>query len=482
MVYHISDANGYVVVTGFGIKDVNIDKKAWVWPWQKVANISISPFDIEITLQAITMEKLQFSLPAVFTIGPDDEPKALKRYAMLLTDNSKHTKSLIPASRTHVQEIVKGIIEGETRVIISGLTMEEIFASRQIFKTKIIENVQSELDQFGLKIYNANIKELQDAPGSEYFKNLSRKAHEGVSNQARVDVANARMIGEIGEAEKKGKTKQEISKIDAETAVLETKRKSEKAQADAELTTTQTNLNMGIKLAQITAQRKAEARDAELQKDVETRRADMELAKRRATDLVHAKIEKEATQENADASLYKETKSADGALYKQKAAADGAMYKARLEAEAAYYRATKEAEAVFFAKQKEAQGLTELAKAYGNLANVLGGSQGLMQYMMLQNDTYEKLALANAKAINGLQPKITVWNTGSGEASAGGVGGNAAVRNIFQNLPPLFETIQDQTGIRPPTWLAQMPQVQTGGMTSTDLVGKGANSNGVTGH
>ena len=143
------------------------------------------------------------------------------------------------------------------------------------------------------------------------------------------------MIGEIGEAEKKGKTKQEISKIDAETAVLETKRKSEKAQADAELTTTQTNLNMGIKLAQITAQRKAEARDAELQKDVETRRADMELAKRRATDLVHAKIEKEATQENADASLYKETKSADGALYKQKAAADGAMYKARLEAEAA---------------------------------------------------------------------------------------------------------------------------------------------------
>ena len=183
--------------------------------------------------------------------------------------------------------------------------------------------------------YNANIKELQDAQGSEYFKNLSRKAHEGVSNQARVDVANARMIGEIGEAEKRGKTKQEISKIDAETAVLETKRKSEKAQADAELATTQTNLNMGIKLAQITAQRQAEARDAELQKDVETKRADMELAKRRAIDLVHAKIEREAAEQSADASLYRETKSADGALYKQKAAADGTIYKAKLEAEAA---------------------------------------------------------------------------------------------------------------------------------------------------
>ena len=92
----------------------------------------------------------------------------------------------------------QGIIEGETRVIVSGLTMEEIFKERQLFKTKVIENVQSELNQFGLGIYNANVKELQDTAGSEYFKFLSRKAHEGASNQAKVDVANACMMGEIG--------------------------------------------------------------------------------------------------------------------------------------------------------------------------------------------------------------------------------------------------------------------------------------------
>ena len=136
--------------------------------------------------------------------------------------------------------------------------------------------------------YNANVKELQDTHGSEYFKFLSRKAHEGASNQAKVDVANARMIGEIGEAEKKGKTRQEISKIDAQTAVLETQRKSEKAQADAELSTTQTNLNMNIQLAQIQATRQAEAKDAELQRNVEIKRSEMELEKRRAKDLVHA--------------------------------------------------------------------------------------------------------------------------------------------------------------------------------------------------
>lgn len=83
-------------------------------------------------------------------------------------------------------------------MIVSGMTMEEIFKERQLFKSKVIENVQEELNQFGLRIYNANVKELQDTAGSEYFKFLSRKAHEGASNQAKVDVANACMMGEIG--------------------------------------------------------------------------------------------------------------------------------------------------------------------------------------------------------------------------------------------------------------------------------------------
>lgn len=89
----------------------------------------------------MTSEKLQFSLPAVFTIGPENTPEALKRYAMLLTGNSDGTpaaSSKMPTAtgRGHVQDIVKGIIEGETRVIVSSLTMEEIFKERQLFKVR----------------------------------------------------------------------------------------------------------------------------------------------------------------------------------------------------------------------------------------------------------------------------------------------------------------------------------------------------------
>ena len=55
------------------------------------------------------MEKLQFSLPAVFTIGPDNEPHALQKYAMLLTGNADGTPvstKTMSTGRGHVQDIV----------------------------------------------------------------------------------------------------------------------------------------------------------------------------------------------------------------------------------------------------------------------------------------------------------------------------------------------------------------------------------------
>jgi flotillin len=45
MVYNIADANEFLVLTGFGIEDVRITKKAWVWPFQRCSRISVLPAD-----------------------------------------------------------------------------------------------------------------------------------------------------------------------------------------------------------------------------------------------------------------------------------------------------------------------------------------------------------------------------------------------------------------------------------------------------
>jgi flotillin len=425
-------------------------------------------------------------VPAVFTIGPHDDKASLEKYAVLLTGDSdgqvsaKGTRT-IATGRNHVQDIVKGIIEGETRSIVSNMTMEELFNNRRLFKRQVIECVQNELDQFGLRIYNANVKELQDMGESKYFESLARKAHEGAQSQAQVDVAHARMIGRVGEAEKEGEAKQRIAKINAHTAVLETERKVEKANADQKLRTREITIARELNLEQIASDRAAQHRDAELQRGVEEKRAAMELERLRATTVTQAKIQRESAQQHADAEFYNQSKQAEAHLINQRAEADAIAYSGEREAEIAATKKTRDAEASFFVKQKEAQadffarqqeaaGITEMAKAYGELANVLGGPQGLMQYLMLQNNTYEKLTLANAKAINGLQPKINVWNTGS--AGAEGADSMAPIRNLFQTLPPLLSTIQDQTGMTPPAWLAGMPEQngQHGDMTTQEKV------------
>jgi len=464
--YHVAEPNSYLVITGIGIDKVLIKKKAFVLPFQKVSKISITPFDFSMALQAMTLEKLKFSLPAVFTIGPADSLEALEKYAVLLTGESDGRPTQTAAKgvvavadshgRSHVADIVKGIIEGETRSIVSTMTMEELFRERKVFKDKVIQQVQSELDQFGLCIYNANVKELQDTPGSEYFAILSRKAHEGALNQAKVDVADARMRGEVGEAEKQGKTKQEVAKIHAATAVLETERKAEKAAADAKLTDKEIQIGRDLNVARILAKREAERRDAELNTEVEQKKALMELERLRATKVVQAKIEKESSQQKADADLYKQEKAAEGRKFAEQADAEAAAFRTMRDAEADYYARERAAQAQLIAQQREAEGLSAMAKAYGDMANVLGGPQGLMQYLMLTNGVYERLAEANGNAIKGLQPKINVWNTGS-PADGTMADPSAPIRNLFQSLPPLLSTIHDQTGMAPPAWLAQMP-------------------------
>ncbi|KAG8408254.1 hypothetical protein J3459_018025 [Metarhizium acridum] len=536
--YKVSGPDEYLAITGWRIRTVKITKSCLVWPFQRYTRFSVQPHDYAMDLQAMTKEKLQFALPVVFTVGPDvnarganssseaewenegaagreDSGDALMKYAMLLagSDDKKTDHG------AHVASIVKGIIEGETRVLVSSMTMEEIFTEREMFKKRIFRNIQSELDQFGLKIYNSNVKELKDAPGSVYFESLSRKAHEGATNQARIDVAEAQLRGNVGEAKRRGEQDREIAKINADTAVQKTERDIERAKAGARLQTQQTHLTRDVDVARVEAQRALESKDEDLKKEVEIKRAAAEMERLRAKDVVKATIARESKQQAADAATYEVTANAranqeanqrlaDADAYtsrvgaeaenyaaQQKAAADANnkrveaeaekyaaqqfadadAYRTRVEAEAENYAAQQkadadannkrvEAEAENYAAQqsadasvirqlKEAEGISAMADAYAKLAGAFGGPAGLLQYMMIEKGTYVELAKANAEAIRGLQPKISVWNTGSNSA-AGEAGGDptSAMRNVYQMLPPLMTTINEQTGITLPEW------------------------------
>lgn len=306
MTYKVASPTELLAVTGWGIRDIKLVKKAYVWPFQKCTRVDLSPVNYTFEVQAMSAEKLPFILPAVFTIGPqvEDQEKVLL-YAKLLSSHDKQSN--------HVNELVQGVIEGETRVLAASMTMEEIFKGTKEFKKEVFEKVQLELNQFGLLIYNANVKQLVDVPGHEYFSYLGQKTQMEAANQAKVDVAEARMKGQVGEKLRDGQTRQNAAKIDAETKIIKMQREgegeketvrvktdvqifqyekeAEVAEANAELATKKAGWTRLAQLAEVEASKAVDLRTAELQSEVERKNALTRTEKLKAEFLSKASVE-----------------------------------------------------------------------------------------------------------------------------------------------------------------------------------------------
>ncbi|BFG18945.1 hypothetical protein CerSpe_052190 [Prunus speciosa] len=470
--YKVASPSEYLVITGVGIEDIRLAKKGWILPGQSYIIFDMSPVNYTFEVQAMSSEKLPFMLPAVFTIGPriDDMP-SLHKYAKLI---SRHDKL-----STHVKELVQGIIEGETRVLAASMTMEEVFKGTKEFKQEVFGKVQLELNQFGLLIYNANVKQLVDVPGHEYFSYLGQKTQMEAANQAKVDVAEARKKGEIGSKEREGLTLQNAAKIDAETKIYATRRvgegrmaeikvkaevkvyenvrEAEVAEANAELAKKKAGWAMEAQVAEVEAAKAVALRDAELQKEVERMNALTITEKLKAEFLSKASVEYETKVQEANWELYIKQKAAEAILYQREKEAEAQ----KAIAEAELYARQQVADGEFYAKKKEAEGLMALGQAQGaylrTLLDAVGGNYAAMRdFMMIKSGMFQEIAKINAEAVRGLEPKISIWTNGGGESGDGGHGAMKEVAEVYKMLPPLFKTVHEQTGMLPPAWMGTL--------------------------
>ncbi|KAF6147635.1 hypothetical protein GIB67_031626 [Kingdonia uniflora] len=444
--YRVASASEYLVITGIGITDVKLAKKAWILPGQSTAIFDVSPVNYTFQVQAMSAEKFPFILPAVFTIGPrvDDEQSFIK-YAKLISPRDKLSN--------HVKELVQGIIKGETRVLAASMTMEEVFRGTKEFKQEVFEKVQLELSQFGLLIYNANVKQLVDVPGHEYFSYLGQKTQMEAANQARVDVAEAKMKGEIGSKLREGQTLQNAAKIDAETKVIATQRQGDGKKEE-------------IKLAEVEATKAVAIRAAELQREVERMNAMTQTEKLKADLLSKASVEYETKVQEANWEIYRKQKAAEAVLYEKENEAEAQ----RATASATLFARQQSADGELYMKERKAQGLMASAEAQGvyirTLLDALGGNYAaLRDYMMINRGLFQELAKINAGAVQGLQPKISIWTSGSGAEMADGAGPrNMAMKEVagvYRMLPPLFKTVNEQTGMLPPAWMGTLTDTTT---------------------
>ncbi|KAE8729684.1 Flotillin-like protein 1 [Hibiscus syriacus] len=483
--YRIANASQYLAVTGAGIEDIKLVKKTWVFPGQTCTVLDLSPVNYTFQVQAMSAEKLPFVLPAVFTIGPrEGDNDSLIKYARLMSPHHKESY--------HVKELVQGVIEGETRVIAAAMTMEEIFKGTKEFKREVFDKIQLELNQFGLVVYNCNVQQLVDVPGHEYFSYLGQKTQMEAANQAKIDVAEAKMKGEVGAKLREGQTKQNAAKIDAETKIIatqrqgegkkeeirvntevkvfENQREAEIAKANADLAKKKAGWSKEAQVAQVEATKAVALREAELQKEVEMMNAATMTEKLKSEFLSKASVDYDIKVKEANRELYKKQKEAEARLYEKEKQAEAE----KSMADAAFYTRKQVADGELYAKQKEAEGLMTLAKAQGmylrTLLESVGGNYGVLRdYLMINAGMFQDIAKINAEAVRGLQPKISIWTNGGGDAGGGGADGNVAVSKnsamkevagVYKMLPPLFETVYDQTGMLPPSYMGTLTRPQ----------------------
>ncbi|KAI7986620.1 Flotillin-like protein 1 [Camellia lanceoleosa] len=453
--YFIAGPSEVLAVTGCGIPDIKLAKKKWIWPGQKFTRVDISPVNYTFEVQAMSAEKLPFILPAVFTIGPRvDCEESMLKYAKLISPHDKLSN--------HVTELVQGVIEGETRVLAASMTMEQIFKGTKEFKKEVFDKVQLELDQFGLHIYNANVKQLVDVRGHEYFSYLGQKTQMEAANQARIDVAEAKMKGEIGSKQREGLTTQNAAKIDAETKIIATKRQGEGkkeevkvktevqifenqkaadvAEANAELATKKAGWAQLAQLAEVESAKAVALREAELQRAVEEKNALTQLEKLKAENLSKASVEYEIKDLKLIKRYKKQIQSCTRSRKKQKQFSSRSKKRRKSKARSdLFYTCQQVADGELYSKKKEAEGIAAVAEAQGfYLRNLLKEANGnyaaVRDYMMINSGA----------------------NNGGGEGGAGG-GGMKDVAGVYSMLPPLFQTVHEQTGMLPPAWLGTLP-------------------------
>lgn len=159
MLYYAAQSNEYLCKTGFLVPDIEVVKTCFKLPGQRLLRFSLTPHNYSLEIKAMSLEKLQFVLPVTFAVGPEDSPQALQAYCRFLGNEAIRDPEKI-------RSLIEAIIKGEVRIIAAGMKIEEMFSNRKLFKTLVMEYIEQDLKNFGLRIYNTNIKELADAPGS----------------------------------------------------------------------------------------------------------------------------------------------------------------------------------------------------------------------------------------------------------------------------------------------------------------------------
>ena len=306
----------------------------FVWPViQDYKVMSLKPFQISSEVVGPDSGMIQTHVKVALTTAISQDPAIQQNAAA----------RFLSANPEEITRQIKTILEGEVRLIIASMSIEDINSNRDAFKTKVKDSLGNELAKVGYDITNINIQEITD--DADFIKNLGKKKETEARANAEADIADKEKDGAIRKANIKKEQEIQVATADK----------------DRETTVSQTRQEQAVRVAEIEKEQETKIADTQRAKEVQL----AEIEKDKQSGIADQKALEVAAVANANADAESKKAEAEArkvaAVAEQKAKAESS--KAESEANQRKAVATAEADAEATENEKEAEMQTRIAEA-----------------------------------------------------------------------------------------------------------------------
>lgn len=323
-------------------------------------------------------------------------------------------------SEGEIRSVAQETLEGHQRAIMGNMTVEEIYKDRKKFSKAVFEVASSDLVNMGICVVSYTLKDIRDDEG--YLAALGMKRTAEVKRDARCGEAEAQRDAGIKEALAEEKKQAARYANDIEISKAQRDFELKKAAYDMEVQTKKAQSNLAYELQ--AAKTKQKIKEEQMQIKVVERSQQIQLQEQ---EITRRERELEAqVRKPAEAEKFRMEKIAE-------ANRNRTVLEAEAEAEAIQLKGDAEAFAIEAKAKAEAEKMAKKADAWKDYQD------SAMIDMILE--TLPKVAAEISAPLTNTK-KVTMVSSGKGDLGASKLTGE--VITIMEKLPHVVENL---TGI-----------------------------------
>jgi flotillin len=390
----------------------------WAWAWWMVTDVQ--RLGLEVMTLTPKCESVETSQGVPLTVTGVAQCKVMTEKDFLTIA----AEQFLGKEIVHIKSVILQTLEGHLRAILGTLTVEEVYRDRDQFASLVREVATPDVGRMGIEVLSFTIKDVFD--NVEYLSSLGKARTAAVKRDANVGVAQAERDAGIREAECE-KSSMDI-KFGANTKIEDSNRmfQLQKAQFESEVNSRKAEAQLAYEL-----------QSAKMQQKIRSEEMEINVVERRKQIAVEEKeIQRKEKELMTTVKLPAEAES-----YRVEAIAQGkrtqTVEAARAEAQKIKMIGAAEAYAIEAIGKAEAERMRMKAAAYKQYGDAA--------ILSLTLEALPKVAAEIAAPLSKTDQIVLL---------GGSCGGTADVTRLVSQLPPALHAL---TGVDLSKVLAKIP-------------------------